>query len=867
MAETIVSAIAEQVLGKLISLASNEMCLAWGVKNDAQELVDTLTTIKAVLLDAEDKQIHNEKLKVWLGKLKEICYDAEDVLDEIEVEDLRKQVVNRQGITRKVCHFFSSSNPVAFRFTLGHEIKEIKKRLAKITADKDSFNLTEKVDSNHVIGWERETHSFVHASDVIGRDKDKKNIMKLLLYPSDSHKIVYVVPIVGIGGLGKTTLAKLVYNDKMVDGYFTLKIWVCVSGEFVLKKLLIDIIESAIGQKYIDKSIDQLQKILHDILIDKKYLLVLDDVWNEDYGKWFELKNLLTECDSESKIIVTTRSDRVALIMGTIPTYKLEGLSLDDCLLVFVKYAFKEGQEKQHPNLMEIGKEIVKKCGGVPLAVRALGSLLYSSTSEQDWKNLRDNEIWKLDKKENDILNALRISYNHLPPHLKQCFVYCSLFPKDYDFDSDDLVQFWMDHGLLRSHNENQDLENIGMQYIKELMLRSFFQDIEQIYGNVYLFKIHDLMHDLATSLMRNESLIVKSTNQICTKSHRHLSFYFVDAPIIDVPNILPNLGHLRSITFYPITRESTGISQSFLELIVSRCKFLQMLDLAFSNIEVVPKKIGNLKHLRDLDLGSNPKIKELPSSIYKLQNLQFLSLSHCKELKALTRDVKYLISLRCLILTTIQKHLPTNGIGCLNSLRRLGISDCNNLEYLFEDIGHLRVLKTLKISECPRLISLPCGVRSLSSLEDLRLLGCERLNLDLSIGSDKQDNHEELSSTWPHLRFLHIRKLPQLVEFPQWLIQCSTNTLERLVILNCSNLKALPESMQKLQVLRVVNCPELSSLPNDMDRLISLRELAIEDSPKLSKRYKREIGEDWSKISHILYIRLDGKIIKSTEN
>ncbi|XP_031270144.1 putative disease resistance protein RGA1 [Pistacia vera] len=870
MAETIItSVIARSVLDKLSSLASNEMGFAWCIKKDAQELVDTLTTIEAVLLDAEDKQIHNEKLKVWLGKLKEICYDAEDVLDEIEVEGLRKQVVNSQSTTRKVRHFFSSSNPVAFRFTLGHKIKKIKERLAKIVADKDNFNLTEKVDSDQVIGWEREreTHSFVRASDVIGRDKDKEKIMKLLLRPSDGHENVSVIPIVGIGGLGKTTLAKLVYNDKMVDEFFKLKMWICVSDEFVLNKLLINIIGSATGKKYVDKSTDQLQIILRDILSHEKYLLVLDDVWNEDYGLWVELRNLLIECFSGSKIIVTTRSDRVASIMGTIPTYKLKGLSLDDCLSVFFKYAFKAGQEKQHPNLMQIGIEIVKKCGGVPLAVRALGSLLYSSTSEQDWKKLRDNEIWKLDQKENNILNALRISYNHLPPHLKQCFVYCSIWPKDVDFNSIDLVQFWMVHGLLQSHNENQDLENIGMQYVKELMLRSFFQDVVQLHENFYKFKIHDLMHDLATLLMRNECLIVKSTNQICTKGHRHLSFQFLDAPIIDVPNILPNLGHLRSIVFFPITGESTSISQSFLELIVSRCKFLRMLDLKFSNIKVVPKKIGNLKHLRYLDLEKNRKIKELPRSIYKLQNLQYLSLSGCKEVKAVTRDVKYLISLRQLDLTTIQKHLPTNGIGCLNSLRYLGISKCNNLEYLFEDIGHLRVLQTLLISKCPRLISLPRGVRSLSSLEDLILISCERLNLDLSIGSDKQDNHDELSSTWPCLRYLRMDELSKLVEFPQWLIQCSTNTLERLLIVNCSNLKALPESMQKLQVLKIRKCPELSSLPKDMDRLISLRELAIEDSPKLSKRCEPETGEDWSKISHIPYIRLDGKIIKSTEN
>ncbi|KAJ0017048.1 hypothetical protein Pint_11493 [Pistacia integerrima] len=214
-----------------------------------------------------------------------------------------------------------------------------------------------------------------------------------------------------------------------------------------------------------------------------------------------------------------------------------------------------------------------------------------------------------------------------------------------------------------------------------------------------------------------------------------------------------------------------------------------------------------------------------------------------------------------------MQKHLPTNGIGCLNSLRHLWIFNCNNLEYLFEDIGHLRVLQSLAITKCPRLISLPRGVRNLSSLERLVLISCKRLNLDLSIGSNKQDNHDELNSTWPHLQFLRVEELPQLVEFPQWLIQCFTNTLETLEIKNCSNLKALPESMQKLQVLRVVNCPELSSLPKDMDRLIALRELIIRGCPKLSERCEQETGEDWSKIAHISRITLDEKIIKSTEN
>ncbi|XP_044508393.1 putative disease resistance protein RGA1 isoform X1 [Mangifera indica] len=323
-------------------------------------------------------------------------------------------------------------------------------------------------------------------------------------------------------------------------------------------------------------SMDQLQTILRDIIRDKKYLLVLDDVWNENYELWYDLRNLLMECVSGSKIIVTTRSDHIASIMGYVSTYKLKGLSLNQCLSVFVKYAFKEGQEKQHLNLLEIGKEIVKKCRGVPLAVRALGSLLHSSNFEQDWINVRDTEIWKLDQKDNSILHALRISYNHLSPPLKQCFAFCSIFPKDFTFYNINLVKFWMANGLLKAYNENEDLKTIGMQYIKELMLRSFFQDIQDFENGVYSVKIHDLMHDVATLLFQNEGLIVKGSNQITTKtSYRHL-LYHLDASKEEAPSFLPNQinserGNLRSITFFTRVGENITISQSFLELIVSR--------------------------------------------------------------------------------------------------------------------------------------------------------------------------------------------------------------------------------------------------------------------------------------------------------
>ncbi|KAK9178236.1 hypothetical protein WN944_024404 [Citrus x changshan-huyou] len=241
----------EKLLEKLGSSAYEELLLFCGVKNDLQKLKETLTTVKSVVLDAEEKQIHNHRLRDWLGKLKDACYDAEDVLDEFEVEDLRRQVMKQRSIGRKFHNFFGSSNPIAFRFRMGHQIKKIRERFDEIAKLRGEFNLIERLDDHRrVVHKEREpTHSFVLSSDIIGRDKDREKIIELLMQTSDSEsETVSVVPIVGLGGLGKTALAKLVYNDQRVEEHFELKIWICVSEDFDERQIMTKIIKSITGQ-------------------------------------------------------------------------------------------------------------------------------------------------------------------------------------------------------------------------------------------------------------------------------------------------------------------------------------------------------------------------------------------------------------------------------------------------------------------------------------------------------------------------------------------------------------------------------------------------------------------------------------------
>ncbi|GAU30085.1 hypothetical protein TSUD_332540 [Trifolium subterraneum] len=402
MAEKFVFDIAESLLKKLTSYAYQEVSRAYGVYEDLRQFKDTLTIVRCLLLDAEEKKSQQHMLHEWLRQIRNICYDAEDVLEGFELQNKRKQVVKVSGSTStKVHHFFSSSNPLAFRIKMAHQIKDIRDRLDKVASDGTKFGLaTINIDHKFVVQRREMTYPHVDAPSVFGRESDREEIIKLLKQPhphgdGDSDKSLCVIPIVGIGGLGKTTLAKLVINDNRMDDLFQLKMWACVSDDFDIKQIITQIINSATSSIFTSASattsglahqenisnldIVQLVSLLRQKLYGQKFLLVLDDIWNDDRAKWLELKDLIKVGAPGSKIVVTTRSNAIALMMGDVPPYVLEGLSPKDCLSLFLKWAFKEGEETKHPNLVEIGKEIVKKCQGVPLALRTLGSSLFSN--------------------------------------------------------------------------------------------------------------------------------------------------------------------------------------------------------------------------------------------------------------------------------------------------------------------------------------------------------------------------------------------------------------------------------------------------------------------------------------------------------
>ncbi|GAB2272178.1 hypothetical protein Dimus_006998 [Dionaea muscipula] len=677
MAEAILFNIASELLKNLGSKALEEIAAAGGFKDQLEKLKDTANTIKDVLSDAEQRQEENKAVRGWLEKLRSVVYDADDLFDEFSTMVTRKESMAGSTISKEVRLFFSSSNPAAFAYKMARQVKEIRERLDAIAKDGDQFTfrpLGNDIGQALSCGRRRQTYSYVDADEVIGRDEDKKAIVEMLMLDPNVGENISVLSIVGIGGLGKTTLAQFVYNDEQIQKHFELKLWVCVSDVFDIKVVIEKILMSATSTKPQDVEIDQLQTQLRRIIGGKNCLLVLDDLWNENRDKWLELKALLKVGRMGSKILVTSRSKRVAkMIAGTTPPYELKGLSEEKSWLLFERMAFETGQQQLYPNLVEVGKKIVKKCADVPLAIRTLGGLLYGR-EESVWISFKENELAKIPEGGNNIITILKISYHQLWSPLKNCFAYCALYPKDYEMYKETLISLWMAEGFITPSYEGQSLEEAGEMYFLTLLQSCFFQEITRDeWGGIKSCKMHDLMHDLAQEVAGTETIVAKLGMGTFDKRARHLSFGYrlsltSKAPF---PTSLFELKHLRTFLLPGQVKDGGQFNKSICHQIFSSFNCLRVLDLHNLGIKSLASSIGNLVHLRYLDL-SFTLIKALPASITKLQNLLTLKLHACHNLKTLPMDIRKLINLRHLDVSRCYLTRMPAGIGTLTNLHKL---------------------------------------------------------------------------------------------------------------------------------------------------------------------------------------------------
>ncbi|XP_021852808.2 putative disease resistance protein RGA3 isoform X2 [Spinacia oleracea] len=634
--------------------------------------------------------------------------------------------------------------------------------------------------------------------------------------------MLHVIPIVGIGGQGKTTLAQLIYNDPQVEKYFELRLWVCVSEVFDIKLITEKILKSATNAETPNVEMEQLQGQLRREVADKTYLLVLDDVWNENREEWLKLRALLKIGRKGSKILVTTRSREVAKIMATVSVCELQGLSEEKSWNLFQKMAFEPGQTQQKLHLMEVGKEIVKKCANVPLAIRTVGSLLYGK-DDSKWLSFKNRSLANLSDSENGVIDILKLSYQHLQSPLKNCFAYCSLFPKDYEFDKEILINLWMAEGFIVPKNhEGQSLEELAECYFLILMQRCFFQDIKRDeWGNISSCKMHDLMHDLAQQVAGiNCKVIAKFEESSSNKGIHHLSFAYRLTSVWKTPSWMLNLKRLRTFLLPEQMRDGSPFSKMICQEILSTFGCLRVLDLHNLGVRNLPSSIGasldvsGSNHDEALLEGLKPysNLKQLEIHFYRGQKLPSWAMmgNLCINLPNLVK----IDLLRC----NWCQQVPS--FGQLPSLKSLSLIYLKSVEYMEMDcsVYDLPSLKEPPSTEIPFF----------PSLQELTLEGMHNLKgwwKEAIVNNDTQDaanipmkQQRLLSMSFPNVSKLFIQGCLKLISLPlcpnveelELVHAFETMSVSKMAAASSSN------SSSKLKSLTISNVEDLKCLSRE---------------------------------------------------
>ncbi|KEH26310.1 NBS-LRR type disease resistance protein [Medicago truncatula] len=799
MAEQIPYGVATSLVNRLASAAFREIGRIYGVMDELERLKKTVESIKAVLLDAEDKQEQSHAVQLWVRRLNDLLLPADDLIDEFFIEDMiHKRDKAHKNKVKQVFHSFSPSR-TAFRRKMAHEIEKIQRSFKDVEKDMSYLKLNSNVvvvaKTNNV---RRETCSYVLESEIIGREEDKNKIISLLRQ-SHEHQNVSLVAIVGIGGLGKTALAQLVYKDGEVKNLFEKHMWVCVSDNFDFKTILKNMVALLTKEDVVNKTLEELQSMLQVNLTGKRYLLVLDDVWNESFEKWDQLRPYLMCGAQGSKVVMTTRSKIVADTMSVSDQHVLRGLTPEESWVLFKNITFGDVTVGVNQPLESIGKKIVEKCKGVPLAIRSLGGILRGESKESEWINVLQGEFWKLCDRENSIMPVLKLSYQNLSPQQRQCFAYCSLFPQDWEFEKDELIQMWMAQGYLGCSVEKQCMKDVGNQFVKIFLKNSFFQDADlNVHGDVTGFKMHDLMHDLATQVAGNDCCYLDSSKaKKCLGRPVHVLVEYDALCLLESLDssrlrtlivmsyndykfrrpeisVFRNLKYLRFLKMESCSRQGVGF--------IEKLKHLRHLDLRnYDSGESLSKSIGNLVCLQTIKL--NDSVVDSPEVVSKLINLRHLTINH------VTFKDKTPSGFRKLSIQQPKGLSLSNWLSPVTNIIELCLYNCQDLRYL-PPLERLPFLKSLDLRWLNQLEYIyyeePILHESFfPSLEILNFFECWKLKGWRRMGDDLNDinsSHHLFLPHFPCLSKLVIVRCKMLTFMPTF-----PNIKKKLELWSCS--------------------------------------------------------------------------------
>ncbi|XP_042949798.1 disease resistance protein RPM1-like [Carya illinoinensis] len=896
------------VLDKLTAMLQDEIQLHRGVKDEAQMIADELERIKAFLRDADEIEDRSHEAVAWVKLVREVANDIEDALDEYNLRVTRPPGDDLLASLRNIT---PSIKKIIARHQIATEIQRIKFRVLSIAEGHDRFRPENPMADIKIAPktWDtrRQDALLLEEADLVGIEIPKKELIGWLLQGDTEREVVSVV---GMGGLGKTTLVKKVYDDAEVKLQFKYRAWITVSTSFNMEELLKDLVRQLykVKRKPVPQEVEgmneaQLRTKINSFLQQKKYLIVLDDVWH--IGDWDAVK-LAFPKNSSSRVMLTTRHAEVASAScmdfngDVTKVYPLNPLSPEESWTLFCRKTFEKNTCAPDSNWKALADSILGRCEGLPLAIVAISGVL-ATKSIAEWDMIQRSLADGLE--ENDRLKSinkiLSLSYYDLPYYLKSCFLYLSIFPDYHPIDKMRLIRLWIAEGFVKA-KEGMTLEEVAEAYFDELLNRSLIQVAGTTgEGRIKTCRIHDLLREIIIRKSSDQNfLTIVRENVMLPEKARRLS---IQKSMQDVHD-KQRMSRLRSLLMF---RRVDSQSKSYYPILHPLdLKLLKVLDLEGAPLEIFPNEIFRLIHLKYLSLRST-KIKIIPSSIGNLQNLETFDLKNTC-VTALPAEISRLQKLRHLLVYRyeVQSYAHINSkygfkatahitclqslqklcfieadhggndimkeLGCLTQLRRLGIVKfrTENGVALCSSIDKLENLRALSITsiEEDEIINLDCLSCPPRFLQRLYLSGkLEKFPHWIS----SLHSLAKVSLKWSQLRddpLKSLQDLPNLaqLEFLQVYegetLHFKAEGFQKLKILSLDKMDGLKTvivdvgAMPLLEKLILQRCKLLHSLPSGIEHLRKLKLLEFWDMPaELIMTIRLDIeGGDYWKVEHV---------------